>query len=183
MRVRWIAGAVMVGLFAWCVQPAALAGSPSGVDTVAAKSISKAGDRDNFGYGLGTGPAPCAFFDNREPEDLGVFDVEQNPGDETQTWTHTFAVKGTPKRIKLTTWEIFADSGDDATIDLDGITLLFEQGKSAPCDGYPEGGVKNVFKLTGSDAAIAADGEIVVTFNENGDDISLDRAVLCVKFA
>src|SRR6188474_1323374 len=45
----------------------------AGVTGTAARAKSKLGDKDNFGYGLGTGPAPCAFYDLREPEDVGVF--------------------------------------------------------------------------------------------------------------
>lgn len=154
----------------------------AGLDAVAAKVKSKVGDRDNFGYGLGTGPAPCAFYDLREPEDVGVFDYEPSGGgDENDSWTHTFTAGGTPTKVKLVTYEIFVDPGSASTINIDGIVMDFSQGKTAVCDGYPEGGVKHVFVLTGSDALVAADGTVTVTLNENGDDIALDRAKLVVR--
>jgi len=158
---------------------AAVRGADATINTV---PTSKLGDRDNFGYGRGTGPAPapCAYFDNREPEDLGVFDYE-SPGSEEKTWTHTFPVTGTPKRVTLTTWEIFSDDSGADTIELDGHVFPYAPG-GGTCDSYPEGGVERVHELIGADAAVAADGVIVVTFRENGDDISIDRATLKVKF-
>ena len=154
----------------------------AGVDVAAARVKSKVGDKDNFGYGLGTGAPPCAFYDLREPEDVGVFDYEPSGGgDESDSWTHTFSVVGTPTKVRLTTYEIFVDPSSPSTIDIDGIVMDFSQGKTAVCDGYPEGGVKHVFVLTGSDALVAADGVVVVTLNENGDDIALDRAKLVVR--
>jgi hypothetical protein len=144
-------------------------------------TTSKLGDNDNFGYGRGTGPPPCAFYDNREPEDLGVFDYELSGGDEVDTWTHTFAVTGTPVKITLTTWELFSDF-EASTIDLDGTVLPYATAPFSTCT-YPEGGLQRVHVLKGAAAAaIAADGVIVVTFSENGDDISLDRANLKVAF-
>jgi hypothetical protein len=62
-------------------------------------------------------------------------------------------------------------------------TLRYAKKNFAACDAYPEGGVKRVQVLSGSDAQIAADGQVAVTFKENGDDVSLDRAVLIVTFA
>jgi hypothetical protein len=137
---------------------------------------SRAGDRDNFGYGIGSGPPPCVFFDNREHRDLHVFDYEQ-PGQQTRVWTHTFAITGTPTLVKLKVWEIFSD-GREATIDLDGHTFPLVRHNPSGC-GY-EGGAKRVFTLAGSDALIAADGAVTVTFMENGDDIALDRSRLLV---
>jgi len=145
-------------------------------------SRSRLGDRDNFGYGLGTGPPPCAFYDNRGRKDLGVFDYELTSGDEVNQWTHTFAVLGTPTQVKIKSWEIFSD-GTASTIDLDGHTLQYAKAPFAPCNGYPEGGIKRVQVLTGADAAIASDGQVAVTFSENGDDVSLDRSILMVRFA
>ena len=212
MRKKWLTGGALLCVLALPVQFGAVAnaagsGSPggaspppgsrapdadvsaqegndwAGVETVAGRSISKVGDRDNFGYGRGSGPPPCDFFDNREPEDLGVFDYELLSGDEVDTWTHTFAVTGTPTKVKLLTWEMFADPETAATIDIDGVTMDFEQGMTAVCGEYPEGGVRNVFTLSGAAAAAAADGVITVTFHENGDDIAIDRAKLTVTFA
>ncbi len=147
------------------------------------RSVSRSirGDRDNFGYGIGTGPPPCVFYDNRGPEDLGVFDYELNPGDEVNVWTHTFAVSGTPTSVTFVTYEIFSDN-TSSTIDLDGITLTFASPPFAVCDAYPEGGIKRAFVLTGSDALIASDGAVTATFRENGDDVSLEGGGLLVRF-
>ena len=169
---------VVVGVFA--VLGAGLAFGAEGPGTDAASS-SKLGDNDNFGYGRGTGAPPCAFYDNREPEDLGVFDYELTSGDEVDTWTHTFAVTGTPVKVTLTTWEIFSDT-PGSTIDLDGTVLPYATEPFELC-ASGEGGLMRVHTLKGAAAAaIAADGVIVVTFSENGDDISLDRANLRVAF-
>ena len=61
--------------------------------------VSMAGDDDGFGYGVGhVFSTSCETFDNREPEDLGVFDQRQ-PGstynsicDFAGGWTHSFAI-------------------------------------------------------------------------------------------
>ncbi|CAN5193701.1 hypothetical protein BH20ACT24_BH20ACT24_10250 [soil metagenome] len=167
------------------VIPTPTGGLPAILDIAegaAPTSRSKAGDNDNFGYGLGTGPPPCEFYDNREPEDLGVFDFELESGDEVDQWTHTFNVLGKPTGVRLATWEIFSESRS-STIDLDGHTFNFATAPFAVCDEYPEGGLRRVFFLTGADAQIAADGAITVTFSENGDDISLDQSRLTVMFA
>lgn len=160
-------------------------GLPSRLDVGAGGSLisrSRAGDNDNFGYGLGTGPPPCLFYDNSEPEDLGVFDRELNPGDEVDVWEHAFKVLGEPSAVRLQAWEIFSDA-EQSTIDLDGHTFNFASAPFAVCDAYPESGFRRVFVLSGPDASIAADGSITVTFSENGDDISLDKSRLVVKFA
>jgi hypothetical protein len=141
----------------------------------AAVVVSHLGDRDNFGYGLGTGPPPCSFFNNRGEGDYHVFDYETS-ANQTRVWTHRFAVTGTPTMVTLKVWEIFSD-GRDATIDLDGHTFTFVKRHFSQC-GYPEGGVKRTFVLTGADALIAADGSVTVTFKENGDNIALDRSML-----
>jgi hypothetical protein len=175
---RFIVGVLVTALFV------SVGGNAAGDSTVSApdtRSRSSLGDNDNFGYGIGTGPPPCAFYDNREPEDLGVFDYELTSGDEQDQWTHTFRVKGVPNRVALFTWEIFSDD-PSSTIDLDGHTLQYASEPFAQCT-YPEGGVRRVHVLTGADALIAADGNVVVTFSENGDDISIDRAVLVVRFS
>ena len=144
----------------------------------AATVVSHVGDRDNFGYGLGTGPPPCAFFDNRGKGDYHVFDYE-TPANQTRVWTHRFTVTGTPTMVTLKVWEMFSD-GTDATIDLDGHTFTFATSHFAKCDNYPEGGRKRTFVLTGSDALVAADGAVTVTFKENGDNIAVDRSMLVV---
>jgi hypothetical protein len=143
--------------------------------TPAGVVISHLGDRDNFGYGLGTGPPPCSFFDNRGEGDYHVFDYETD-GDQTRVWTHHFTVTGTPTMVTLKVWEIFSDS-KVATIDLDGHTFTFARKHFLGCD-YPEGGAKRTFVLTGSDALVAADGAVTVTFKENGDNIAVDRSML-----
>lgn len=67
------------------------------IATLATPYVFIAGDEDGFGYGPGwVPPNSCETFDNREPEDLGVFDQRQ-PGSTydsictfTGGWTHTF---------------------------------------------------------------------------------------------
>ena len=147
-----------------------------------AKLKDKLGDKDNFGYGVGTGAPPCAFYDNREPEDEGVFDYEPTGGgDENDSWTHSFGAVGSPTKVKVMFNQIFVDPGSAATLEIDGVVRTFAGEPTAVCDGYPEGGVKHVFTLTGADAAVAADGSVTVTLHENGDDISVDRSTLIVK--
>ena len=208
MRRTWMAGAVALGLAVLPLQLAGVASSDTGaspangpsapapdtagrervgwagVDGTAAKVKSKVGDDDNFGYGLGTGAPPCAFYDLRETEDVGVFDYEPTAGgDENDSWTHEFDISGTPKRVTLVVNEIFVDAGSPSVIDLDGKQLDFSQGKTAVCDAYGESGVTHKFVLKKAKAAIAADGVVVVTLHENGDDIALDRATLTVKYS
>jgi hypothetical protein len=156
---------------------AASSGQRPGSGAQAGVVVSHVGDRDNFGYGLGTGPPPCEFFNNRGMGDYHVFDYEK-PGEETRVWTHHFAVTGTPTMVTLKVWEIFSD-GTAATIDMDGHTFTFVTGDPSFCP-FREGGVKRTFVLTGSDALIAADGSVTVTFKENGDNIALDRSMLTV---
>jgi hypothetical protein len=206
MRRTWIAGAVALGVAALPLQLAGVASSDTGaspragssapaqnaegrerpgwaeVDTTAARVTSKVGDKDNFGYGVGTGAPPCEFYDLRETEDVGVFDYEPvSGGDENDSWTHEFDLTGTPTRVTLVVHEIFVDEGSASVIDIDGEQLDFSQGRTAICGAYGEGGVKHKFVLTGDQAAVAADGVVVVTLHENGDDIALDRARVTVK--
>lgn len=61
--------------------------------------VNLVGDEDGFGFGAGWNPPlQCDTFDNRGPEDVGVFDQRQ-PGSQynsicsfSGSWTHSFAV-------------------------------------------------------------------------------------------
>jgi hypothetical protein len=152
-------------------------------ETLAAQD--NVGDRDNFGFGRGTGPPPCAFFDNQEPSDDDGFDIEVYQ-EEAVSWTHDFSPVTNATRVQLFVWEIFSDDPTVATISLDGkvLPLIKATGDVAPCDGYPEGGIKHYVQIRGAAAAAAAaDGHVNVTFKENGDDIAFDRAILKVYTA
>jgi len=158
--------------------PATLDVSEDGAG-IGAFDSSVRGDRDNFGYGLGVVP-PCNFFDNRQPQDLRVFDYESNGNDDqVNRWRHTFSVGGLPDSLVLHTAEIFSD-GISSTIDLDGHTLDFATAPFATCGDYGEGGIERNFVLSGSDALIAADGAVIVTFKENGDDIAVEYSRMTV---
>lgn len=137
------------------------------------------GDRDNFGYGLGL-PPPCVYYDNREPVDLRVFDFEAADGDEIHGWRHTFSSGGTPDLLVLRTAEIFSDRVA-STIDLDDHRLDFATEPFASCGNYPFGGITRVFVLSGSDAEIAADGAVLVTFRENDDDVSVEWSFMTIR--
>ena len=50
----------------------------------------------------------------------------------------------------------------------------------ATCGDYGEGGIERNFVLSGSDALIAADGAVIVTFKENGDDIAVEYSRMTV---
>jgi len=137
------------------------------------------GDRDNFGYGPFVVP-PCVFFDNRQPQDLRVFDYESGGDDDhVNRWRHTFSLGGAPDSLVLHTTEIFSDR-IASTIDLDGHTLGFATEPFAYCDQFGAHDVARNFVLSGSDAAIAADGAVIVTFRENGDDIALEYSQMTV---
>jgi hypothetical protein len=137
------------------------------------------GDRDNFGYGLGL-PPPCVYYDNREPQDLLVFDFEEADGDSIHGWRHTFSTAGTPDLLVLRTAEIFSDRVA-STIDLDDHRLDFATEPFAACGNYPFGGVTRNFVLSGSDAEIAADGAVLVTFRENDDDVSVEYSWMTIR--
>ena len=138
------------------------------------------GDQDNFGYGFGSGPPPCDYYDNREEEDLGVFDYEFGHVEEVDTWTFTFDIAGTPDGLRLHVFEILSDF-EASTIDMDGHTLNFAVAPFQSCGVYGEGGLGRQFVLSGSDAEIASDGLVTVTLDELGDDISLDYSRLVVR--
>jgi hypothetical protein len=150
--------------------------SDNGID---AFESSVRGDRDNFGYGLGL-PPPCVYYDNREPVDLRVFDFEAADGDEIHGWRHTFSSGGTPDLLVLRTAEIFSDRVA-STIDLDDHRLDFATEPFASCGNYPFGGITRVFVLSGSDAEIAADGAVLVTFRENDDDVSVEWSFMTIR--
>lgn len=72
-----------------------------GVATVQGFGLASiAGDEDNFGYGGGwTPPLSCEVFDNRGPEDLGVFDQREPVAGQYNSictfngsWSQSFAV-------------------------------------------------------------------------------------------
>lgn len=140
------------------------------------------GDRDNFGYGAGIGVPPCEFFDNREPEDLEVFDYENSNSQEAKIWTHSIDVLGIPAALVVRVNEIFSESIEVPLIDVDGHLLRFAFANFAECDTYPPGGVRRIFVLLGEDAGVASDGSVPVTLFENGDNIALEGAVLAVQF-
>lgn len=138
------------------------------------------GDRDNFGYGPGL-PPRCLFYDNREPVDLRVFDFEAiGRLDGILGWRHTFSSGGTPDLLVLRTAEIFAERVA-STIDLDDHRLDFATEPFGICGNYPVGGITRVFVLSGSDAEIAADGAVLVTFRENDDDVSVEWSFMTIR--
>lgn len=139
------------------------------------------GDHDNFGFRFRRGTMPCVFYDRREEEDLGIFDHEvDDASDQIQKWTHAFEVAGRPIMVKLVTQENFSDRAG-STVRMDRVSMPYAVEPFAGCATEP-GGLRRVFVLNGSDARIAADGEVTVVFKEGGDNIVLDHARLVVKF-
>ena len=139
-----------------------------------------AGDEDNFGYGDET--IPNVFYDFAEPEDLGVFDRELVSGDAVDSWTHDFRDRipagFAAASVQISVREIFSDF-TASTIEVDGVSFSFVDG--TPSSTGPA--VTRTFVLSGSNAALANDGVINVTFNENGDDIALDWSRLTITSA
>lgn len=137
------------------------------------------GDMDNFGYGVGNS-VPCAYFDNREPEDIGVFDFE-GIGNQTKNWTHNLSLPAgaTVTSVVVEVREIFSDPTGSDQIVIDGTTLPFNINGNSNCGPA----ISQVFEFTGVDAAFAADGTIDIQFLENGDDIALDYSQVTVEYS
>jgi hypothetical protein len=80
----------------------------------------------------------------------------------------------------LRTAEIFSDQVA-STIDLDRHTLDFATPPFSECNYSPFGLARN-FVLSGSDAQIAGDGIVTVTFRDNGDLIAMEFSVMTIHF-
>ena len=118
---------------------------------------------------------PCVFYDNSEPEDVGVFDRELSGGDAVDTWTHTFTpIIATAVFIEIP--ERYSDFAA-STISFDGGSEInFTSNGFAFC-----GEVVQTFYFSGAAASFANDGQINITFKENGDDISFDYARITIS--
>ena len=143
-------------------------------------------DRDNFGFGSGS--VPCAFFDNSDPVvDLGIFDREASGGDPTDTWVHDLSGTSLPTApapilFQLQIRETFSDPGVNSTIAIDGRAGFLEI-DGTDCTGgcACTFGTVHTISTVLTAYAFLADGQVVVTFEEHGDDIGLDYSYLTIS--
>jgi Thrombospondin type 3 repeat len=118
---------------------------------------------------------PCVFYNNSEPEDVGVFDRELSGGDAVDAWTHTF----TP----IAATEVFVEIPERYS-DFVASTISFDGGAeiSFVTNGFALcGEVVQTFYFSGAAASFANDGQINIVFKENGDDISFDYARITIS--
>jgi hypothetical protein len=140
-------------------------------------------DEDNFGFGAGA--VPCAFFDNSEPEDVGIFDKVVT-GSKVNTWTHDLSAI-TPDLNPLASViveirETFSDIGAGAQVFIDGLGPFTLERSGLDCTGgcICAFGTVHTFAGIVLSAEFLADGEVVVSMVENGDDVGLDWSRLTI---
>jgi len=154
-----------------------LAAGPVFVDLVS--------DEDNFGFQAGS--VPCAFFDNSEPEDLGVFDREP-AGPEVDTWSHdlsAFVPELTASAlVTLELREAFSDPVLDSQLVIETHPpLSFERAGSDCLAGtcLCAFGTVHAFSGVVDDLSSLLDGSLEVAFLEGLDNIALDWSRLSIQ--
>lgn len=166
--------------------------TPPGVVAVQGYGLASiAGDEDNFGYGPGwVPPQTCEVFDNRGPEDLGVFDQrEPTPGkyDSICTfsggWQQSFTVPAGGVGQFTVTMRILGSEGAATTCFFSpcGCTTanpqLFINGVPQP-GFFSDPGCAHITEWSktfqGADAAIAAGGALNFQVNWNNGAFAID---------
>ncbi|WP_428387327.1 hypothetical protein [Mucisphaera sp.] len=143
--------------------------------------VNLVGDMDNFGF---DGPLRVDFFDNREPDDLPVFDaVINDDGTTPRAWQHDFTdqldqLANAPQlEVHVDILEVFSvDIGVQPTISIDGILLPFGNRDRDPV--RPE---LQRCTFTGPEAEFVRDGIVQLELFENGDNLAIDFSRITIN--